>query len=125
MRLREPGLTFESKGADVIENRPVEIVEINDADNRTVTVYFSQSTKLPVRQYFRRRNEELKDWDEEVTLFTKYRDVGGVKWPYDIHRERNGEKVYEIFSDSVEINKDLTDDLFTLPASLKILPKAK
>ena len=78
-----------------------------------------------MRQRFRRRNVELNDWDEEVTLFTKYRDVNGVKWPFDIHRERNGEKVYEIFSDSVEVNKDLTDDLFTLPASLKILPKAK
>jgi hypothetical protein len=124
-RLDEPGLSFYSQGSDIFQNVPVEIVDITDADNRTVTVYFSQSTKLPVRQYFKRRNEELKDWDEEVMLFTKYRDVGGVKWPFDIHRERNGEKVYEIFSDSVEINKDLTDDLFTLPASLKILPKAK
>lgn len=124
-RLDEPGLTFYSQGSDIFENVPVEIVDITDADNRTVTVYFSRSTKLPLRQYFKRRNEELKVWDEEVTLFTKYRDVGGVKWPLDIHRERNGEKVYEIFSDSVEINKDLKDDLFTLPADLKILPKAK
>ncbi len=124
-RLNEPGMIFYSQGSDVFQNVPVEIVDITDADNRAVTVYFSQSTKLPVRQRFRRRNEELKDWDEEVTLFTKYRDVGGVKWPFDIHRERNGEKVYEIFSESVEINKDLKDDLFTLPANLKILPKAK
>jgi hypothetical protein len=124
-RLNEPGLNFYSMGSDIFQNVPVEIVDITDADNRTVTVYFSQSTKLPLRQRFRRRNVELNDWDEEVSLFTKYRDLNGVKWPFDIHRERNGEKVYEIFSDSVEINKDLTDDLFTLPASLKMLPKAK
>ena len=30
-----------------------------------------------------------------------------------------------MFSDSVEINKNLTDDLFTLPGNLKILPKPK
>lgn len=124
-RLDEPGLAFYSQGSDIYQNVPVEIVDITDADNRTVTVYFDQRTKLPLRQSFKRRNEELKDWDVEVSLFTKYRDIGGVKWPFDIHRERNGEKVYEIFADSVEINKDLTDDLFTLPASLKILPKAK
>jgi len=124
-RLKEPGMIFYSQGSDIFQNVPVEIVDITDADNRTVTVYFSQRDKLPVRQAFRRRNVELKDWDDEVTLFTKYRDVNGVKWPFDIHRERNGEKVYEIFSDSVEINKDLQDDLFTLPANLKILPKAK
>jgi len=124
-RLDEPGLLFYSQGSDIFQNEPVEIVDITDADNRTVTVYFSQSTKLPVRQYFKRRNEELKDWDEEVTLFSKYRDVGGIKWPFDIHRERNGEKVYEMFADSVEFNKGLTDDLFTLPANLKMLPRAK
>ena len=124
-RLDEPGLTFYSQGADILQNVPVEIVDITDADNRSVTVYFNQTTKLPLRQKFRRRDEEFKDWDEEVSVFTKYRDVGGVMWPFDIHREKNGEKVYEMFSDTVEINKNLTDDLFTLPANLKILPKAK
>jgi hypothetical protein len=124
-RLDEPGMVYYSQGADIFQNTPVEIVDITDSDNRTVTVYFSQLTKLPIRQYFKRRNEEFKNWDEEVTLFNKYRDVGGVKWPFDVHRERNGEKIYEMFSDTVEINKNLTDDLFTLPANLKILPKAK
>jgi hypothetical protein len=42
-----------------------------------------------------------------------------------MRRDRNGEKIYEIFSESVEINKNLKDDLFTLPASMKLLPKAK
>ncbi|MBZ5576173.1 MAG: hypothetical protein LAP40_06400 [Acidobacteriia bacterium] len=125
-RLGEPGLILSSQGADIFQNLPVEIVDITDADNRTVTVYFSQSTKLPVRQSFRRRNPDTKDWDVEVTAFSKYRDVGGgVKWPFDVHRERNGEKIYEMFSDSVEINRNLTDDLFTLPGSVKVLPKAK
>jgi len=36
-------------------------------------------------------------------------------WPQQIHRERNGEKVYEIFSETVKINTDLADDLFSLP----------
>ena len=32
------------------QNTPVEIVDITDADNNVVTVYFQQTTKLPVRQ---------------------------------------------------------------------------
>jgi len=124
-RLNEPGLTLYSQGADIFQNVPVEIVEITDADNRTVRVYFAQLTKLPLRQVFRRRNKEQNDWDEEVMMFSKYRDVGGIKWPFEMRRDRNGEKNYEIFSESVEINKNLKDNLFTLPASLKILPKAK
>jgi hypothetical protein len=124
-RLREPGLQIYSQGADIFENLPVEIVDITDADGRTVTVYFSQSTKLPIRQVFKRRNPEYKDFDQEVTIFAKYRDVGGIKWPFDIRRDRNGEKIYEMYSDSVEINKGLKDDLFTLSANIKVLPKAK
>ncbi len=124
-RLKDPGMTFYSQGADIFENSPVEIVDITDAENRTVTVYFTQSTKLPLRQIFKRRNPDDKQWDEEVTVFSKYRDIGGVKWPFDVRRDRNGEKIYEMYADSVEINKDLTDELFTLPASLKLLPKAK
>jgi hypothetical protein len=125
-RLGEPGLTFDSQGSDIFENRPVEIVEIADGKNRTVTVYFSQSTKLPVRQTFQRRNAVTKERDDEVTHFTKYRDVGGgVMWPLQILRERNGEKIYEMFSETVTINQDLRDNLFTLPGNMKVLPKEK
>jgi hypothetical protein len=125
-RLKEPGMAFYSQGSDRWENRPVEKVEITDADNVMVTVFFDQTSKLPVRQVFRRRNNEFKDFDTEVSLFAKYRDVGGgVQWPYDIRRDRNGDKIFEMYSDSVEINKDLKDDMFSLAANVKMLPKAK
>jgi hypothetical protein len=122
VRLRERGWVLESKGSDVIENRPVEIVDLTDADNRTTTVFFDQITKLPVRQVFFRRDPVTKDKNEEVTHFTKFRDTGGVQWPFAIERDRNGEKIYEIFSDSVEVNdKKVSDNLFVLPSTIKLL----
>jgi hypothetical protein len=125
-RMNEPGMDFYSRGSDLYENLPVEIVDITDSNGLTVTVYFSASTKLPVRQVLKRRNTDYKDFDTEETIFAKYRDVGGgVMWPFSIRRSRNGEKLYEIYAESVQINKNLKDDLFTLPAKLKILPPAK
>ena len=125
-RLNEPGLIFESRGADIVDNQPVEVVEITDADNRTVTVYFNQSARLPIRQVYTRRDPKTRERDEEVTVFSKYRDAGGgVMWPFAIQRERNGEKIYEIYSDTVAVNKGLTDDLFTLPMNVKIVGKDK
>jgi hypothetical protein len=123
MRLHEPGWILESKGSDVIENRPVEIVDLTDADNLITTVYFDQITKLPLRQVFFRRDPVTKDKNEEVTHFTKYRDTGGgVQWPFAIERDRNGEKIYEIFSTSVEVNdKKVAGDLFLLPSTIKLL----
>ncbi len=125
-RLNEPGMTFYSQGTDFWENRPVEIVDITDADNLTVTVYFDQMSKLPVRQVFKRRNPEYKDFDTYATIFANYRDVGGgVKWPCSLVRNRNGDKIFEMYSDSVEINQELKDTLFALPGTIKVLPKAK
>jgi hypothetical protein len=123
VRLHEPGWIIESKGADVIENRPVEIVDLTDADDNTTTVYFDQTYKIPIRQVFYRRDPVTKDKNEEVTTFTKYRDIGdGVQWPFAIERDRNGEKVYEIFSTSVVVNdKKVSDDMFVLPSTIKLL----
>ncbi|HUB81198.1 MAG TPA: hypothetical protein VMB03_20490 [Bryobacteraceae bacterium] len=115
-RLDEPGLAFYSQGTDMFENRPVEIVDITDADTNTVTVYFDARNKWPVRQSFRHRNEQFHDFDTEVTIFALYRDVGGgVMWPCNVRRERNGDRIYEMFADEVKINQNLSDDLFKLP----------
>jgi len=121
-RLNEPGMDFFSRGGDLYDNRPVEIVDITDSEGLTTTVYFSSLDKLPVRQIFKRRNEQFKDFDQEETIFAKYRDVGGgVKWPYNIRRFRNKEKLFELYSESVQINRNLKDDLFTLPANIPML----
>jgi hypothetical protein len=122
VRLHEPGWIFESKGADVIANVAVEIVDLIDAENRITTVYFDRITKLPVRQVFYRRDPVTKEKDEEVTHFTKYLESGGVQWPFAIERDRNGEKIFEIFSTSVDVNDPRASaDLFVLPSTIKLL----
>lgn len=121
VRLDEPGIQFDSLGADVIDNMPVEIVEITDSENRTVKVFFHKSTKLPLRQVYNRRDPLTKDRIEERTLYSKYREVDGIQWPFSIQRERNGETVYEIFSDQVRFNTGLADNQFTVPDGVKKL----
>jgi hypothetical protein len=121
VRMHEP-LILESRGSDVLDNAPVEIVDITDADNRTTTVYFHKTTKLPVREVFYRRNAVTKDKDEEITLFSKYREVDGIQWPFAIERQRNGEKTFEIFADAVKIDDPkVQGNLFELPSDIKLL----
>jgi len=116
-RLHEPGMIFESRGADVVDNVPVEIVEITDSENRVVKVNFHQSTKLPVRQSYSRLDPKTRERNDEVSLFNRYRDAGGgVQWPHQILRERNGEKIYEIFSETVKIGTGVADSVFNVPA---------
>lgn len=125
-RLNEPGMIFESQGATVWSNAPVEIVDITDAENNVVSVAFHRTTKLPVRQVSYRRDPETKERIEEVSIYSKYRNVGGgVQWPYSIMAERNGEKVFELYSESVMVNQNLKDELFSLPGGIKVLPAEK
>ena len=112
-------MEFESRGADVVDRMPVEIVDVIDGENFVVRVYFHQTTKLPVKQSFSRLDPKTKERDEEVTRFDRYRENQGIQWPQQITRERNGEKIYQIFADSVSFNQDLTDDLFSITTSTR------
>jgi hypothetical protein len=123
-RLKEPNLVFEHTGQDVVENQSVDILDIFDQNNEKVTVWISSTTRLPVKQRWYRRDEKAGDRFEEVTRFTKYRNAGsGVMWPMDLQRERDTEKLAEIYDEEVKINPPLKSDLFTLPSGLKILRK--
>ncbi len=121
-RLHEPGMVFEDRGSDILDSQPVKIVDITDSDNRTVTVYLHHLTHLPVRQVYYRRDPKTNERNEEITIWGKFRDVGGgVMWPYDIQRLHNGDRLFQLYSDSVEVNKTLPGSLFALPAGVKIL----
>jgi len=125
-RRNEKGLIFEFRGTEIVDNQPVELVDITDSENRVVTVYVHYSTRLPLRQVFHRRDPKTRIRREELTVYSKYRDVGGgVQWPFVVQRERDGEKIYSMFSESVSVNQNLGDELFTLPANIKVLPPAR
>lgn len=116
VRLHEPGLLFESRGADVEDHLPVEVIDVTDSEDRVVTVYFDQTTKLPVKQKFVWRDPKTHDPNEEVTRYARYRENNGIQWPQEITRERNGDKIYQIFAETVAFNQNLTDDLFDTSA---------
>jgi len=125
IRLHEPGLLFESRGADVVDHLPVEVIDVTDSENRVVTVYFHQATKLPMKQTFTWRDPKTRERNDEVTRFGRYRETNGVQWPQEITRERNGDKIYQIFADSVAFNQNLTDDLFDTSAPVNKSSKRK
>jgi hypothetical protein len=124
VRYNEPGLQFDYIGTDVYQSTHVEIVDITDAQNRTVRVYFDHNTILPVHEAFSWMDPETRYRNDEVTEFDKYRDVGGgIMWPYAIQRERNGYKTYQIFAEKVEVNQSLPAKTFELPPGVKVLKK--
>lgn len=123
-KLHDKGMYFESPGGDVVDNQPVQVLNITDPQNRKVTVYLHHLTSLPVLQKTRMMDPILKEQREEVTRFNNYRQAKpGVMWPWMILRERDGDKVFQMFTESVTVNNDLPDKLFRLPSGVKMLKK--
>jgi hypothetical protein len=123
-RYDEPGLQFDYIGNQVDITNHVEVVDITDANDKTIRVSFDYNSKLPVRESFAWLDPETKEHNDEVTVFDKWRDAGdGIMWPYTIERERNGYKFYQIFASKVEINAELPNGIFDLPKGAKLLKK--
>jgi hypothetical protein len=123
-RYDEPGMQYDYVGDQVFITQHVDVIDITDANDKTIRVYFDYNTKLPVRQTFQWLDPETRQHDDEITDFDKWRDAGnGVMWPYTIERQRNGYKFYQIFANKVEINVELPADIFALPKGSQILKK--
>lgn len=123
MRLNEPGMTFESRGADVVDHLPVDVVDITDSENRVTTVYFHQSTKLPMQQKLTWRDPKTHDRTDEITRYARYRESNGIQWPQEVTRERNGEKIFQLFADSVVFDQGVTDDKFDTSPPVSAKPE--
>jgi hypothetical protein len=119
-RLKEPGLTIELTGHEVVENQSSDVLDIYDANNENVTVWVNSYTHLPIRQRWYRREKETGYKYEEITHFTKYRQFNGINWPMDLQRERDGSKIAEVYDDDVKFDQNLKEDIFVLPPGIKI-----
>lgn len=122
-RLNEPGLQIDFVGSDVYIATHVEIVDITDSTDQVVRVYFDHNTGLPIHETYNWFDPEMKAHNDEAIEFDKYRDAGGVMWPFSIERESNGYKVSQFFADKVDVDQPMAPGFFDLPAGVKVLKK--
>jgi hypothetical protein len=123
-RQNEPGMTYDYGGTETYVSAQVDVVDITDAQNQTVRVYFDHNSMLPLHEKFSWLDEETKQHNDETADFDKYRDCGGgVMLPYSIQRDRNGYKSYQMFASKIDVNQSLPPNIFDLPPGSKVLKK--
>lgn len=115
-RLNETGLTFRWGGAEIIDLRPVEWVEISDSGQSPLRLAFDQQTHLPSRIAFRPLDPETHEHSEEIESLSNFHTIQGVLTPLQRTRERNGYKISQVFYDDCKYNSGLSDALFTRAA---------
>lgn len=121
-RMQEPELYYYYTGTEIIDNTPCDAVEITDAEGEKITVYLRQSDGLPLSQVYLRRDPKTRIPYEERSVFGRYREVGPTLLPWTIRRERDGDKIFELFARSYEINVNLDPKLFSIQKKIKMLP---
>ncbi len=114
-RLNEPGLSVRFLNSDVVAGHPVDWVEVADAENRVVNIAIEQASRLPVRREWSRRNPQTRVREDEVEVLGNYQNASGILTPYYSLRERNGQKIFEVFITSGAYNLNLPDSLFERP----------
>jgi hypothetical protein len=113
-RLNEPDLYFYYKGTEIINNVPTDAVDISDSEGESITIYLQMSDHLPVQQVYLRRDPKTRNPYEEKSIYSKFREVDGVTLPWNIRQERDGEKVFEFFGQTAQINQKLDPGIFEL-----------
>ena len=116
-RLSEAGLTLFYYGPEEIPDRPsMEAVEIIDAENDSVLVYFDLKTHLPARMEYVALGARGNKHKQAVEFYV-WHSVNGVMTPFRTDIYSDGQMVSQLFIDQIVYNPTppLSDSLFTRP----------
>ena len=112
-RILEKDMSFHYAGPDVVDMKEVEWVELTDSDDRTIRIAFAKGTHLPVRKIVTVRDPRTRLRTEEMEYYSNYHPIQGVTTPFQITRERNEIKVYQVFFDKISFNTNPAPEMFT------------
>lgn len=112
-RIHEPGMIFRYAGRDIVDLKEADWVELVDADNRTIRIALAGDTHLPIRKTIETRDNNTQMKSNEIEYYSNYHPIDGIETAFQITRERNGIKIFQVFFDKCEFNTGLSDSLFT------------
>jgi hypothetical protein len=115
-RVNEKDMVLRYGGTDVVDLKEAQWVEMVDNDDRTIRIAFADNTHLPIRKTVETRNPRTRFKTNETEYYSNYHPLDGIQTAFQLTRERNGIKVYQVFFDTCKYNTSLTDAFFTKQA---------
>jgi hypothetical protein len=112
-RWKEPGTVLRYLGPDTVDLKEADWIEFVDNDNRSIRIAFAKATHLPLRKIVVTRDPRTRMRSETTEYYSNYHPIGGVNQPFQVTRERNGQKIYQAFIDECKFNTNPADSLFT------------
>ena len=112
-RIHEKGMIIRYGGPDIVELKEADWVELIDSDNRTIRIAFARDTHLPIKKIVEIRDPRTQMKSQETEYYSLYHPIDGIETPFQITRDREGMKVFQVFFDKCQYNTGLSDALFT------------
>jgi hypothetical protein len=112
-RLNEPGMVIRYGGADVVDLRPIDWVDITDADGHNFRLAIDKTTHLLVRSVVSTADKTNESRDVETNIYTNFQLMDGVRTAMQIAQDRNGRRSSQVFFATCKYNSNLPADLFT------------
>jgi outer membrane lipoprotein-sorting protein len=112
-RLNEEGVYVSYGGVGVADLKTVDWIDFQDNEERTIRLGVERSSHLLARSIVKTMNEETRERQEDVTVYSNYQFKDGVQLPMQITRERDGRRLSQIFYENCQLNPELPADLFT------------
>jgi len=113
--IKERQTTVQNVGAEIIDFKRVDVVEVRDPEKNRITFYIDRDSHLPVKMQVR-RTDESKVREEQYNNWHKFQ---GVMTPVYVSRLTDGVKTMEIHLDTAAYNSGLADSLFAPPSKSK------
>lgn len=115
-RMNEPGVEVQYAGTDLIDLKEAEWIEFTDSEHRVMRLAIDKYTHLPLRWVVATRDPETRATTENITSYTQYMALNGVKSPLSVELSRNDRKMTQTFLTECKYNSELSPQLFTRAA---------
>lgn len=115
-RLNEQGMLISYGGIGVADLKTVDWIDFQDSEERTIRLGVDRSTHLLARSIVTTVNDETRERQQDVTVYSNYQSQDGVQIPMQVSRERDGRRLSQVFFTSCQLNPQLPADWFTKAA---------
>ncbi len=113
VRLKEPGMVVRYGGADIVDLKTVDWVDITDSEQRSFRLAVDRTSHLLVRTIVTTPDEQMNAPNVETNIFTNFQLMDGVRTALQITSDRNGRRISQVFFQFCKYNSGLPADLFS------------
>jgi outer membrane lipoprotein-sorting protein len=111
---KEKGYKLELLGKEDIEGAPAYKIKVTKKNGNIATQFYDADSYLLVKQVSKRKNPQTGAEVESEMLFSDYRKVEGLTFPFQMEQRMGGKTGAQIVMDKMELNKPIDEKIFMM-----------